>query len=166
MKQRLGIAQALLKDPQILILDEPTSALEPQGRKEVLNLISSLKGEKTIFFSTHILSDVERICDRIGILKDGKLILNDTIDNLKKKFSRRIISIEVDKRQILYEKLKEKSWIEKISFNNKNTLTLQVKDMEIAQKEIIKMIYEEDLTLFHFEFLEPSIEDIFFEVTS
>lgn len=166
MKQRLGIAQALLPNPKLLILDEPTSALDPQGRKEVLDLISSLRGEKTIFFSTHILSDVERICDRVGILKEGKLLLNDTIDNLKRKFSLRVLNIEVSNPNKLSERLKSEIWIEDISFTNKNILQIKVKDVEKAQKDIPRIISEEDLLLYHFEFLEPSLEDIFFEVIS
>lgn len=166
MKQRLGIAQALLSDPQILILDEPASALDPQGRKEVLDLIASLRGEKTVFFSTHILSDVERICDRVGILKEGKLILNDTIDSLKKRFSRRILHIEVNNPQKLFEKLKKENWIESISFSNKNALLIRVKEIQRAQREIPRIIVEEDILIDRFEFLEPTLEDIFFEVIS
>lgn len=73
MKQRLGIAQALINKPTLLICDEPTSALDPKGRKEILNILQQIKGETTVIFSTHILSDVERICDKAGILYEGKL---------------------------------------------------------------------------------------------
>lgn len=166
MKQRLGIAQALLHNPPFLILDEPTSALDPQGRREVLDLILSLKGEKTIFFSTHILSDVERVCDRVGILKEGRLLLNDTIENLKKRYSHRTLYIEVDNPQELFSKLKEIQWIESLSFLNKNGILIKVKDMLISQREIPKIISQVNLSLFKFEFLEPSLEDIFLEVIS
>ncbi|MCD2137758.1 ABC transporter ATP-binding protein [Salinicoccus halitifaciens] len=74
MKQRLGIAQALINRPKLLICDEPTSALDPKGRKEILNILHQVKGETTVVFSTHILSDVERICDKAGILYEGKLV--------------------------------------------------------------------------------------------
>lgn len=75
MKQRLGIAQALFNKPKLLICDEPTSALDPVGRKEILDILVKAKEESTIIFSTHILSDVERICDRIGFLHNGKIVL-------------------------------------------------------------------------------------------
>ncbi|MEN2984422.1 MAG: ABC transporter ATP-binding protein [Dictyoglomaceae bacterium] len=166
MKQRLGIAQALLHDPTLLILDEPTSALDPQGRKEVLDLILSLKGEKTIFFSTHILADVERVCDRVGIIKEGKLLLNDTIENLKKRYSSRTLYIEVNNCEKLFNKLKSLPWIESLSFLNKNGIIIKVKDMLVSQREIPKIISQEDLSLLKFEFLEPSLEDIFLEVVS
>ena len=83
MKQRLGIAQALLGDPKLLICDEPTSALDPAGRKEILELLYSLKGRTTVLFSTHILSDVERICDECAILHKGRLVKQGKIQNLK-----------------------------------------------------------------------------------
>ena len=74
MKQRLGIAQALFGNPKLLICDEPTSALDPAGRREILELLHSLKERTTVLFSTHILSDVERICDECAVLHKGKLV--------------------------------------------------------------------------------------------
>ena len=68
MRQRLGLAQALINQPEVLFLDEPVSALDPAGRKEVLDLIDGLRGKCTIFMSTHILADVERVCDTVGII--------------------------------------------------------------------------------------------------
>ena len=85
MKQRLGIAQALLSKPKLLICDEPTSALDPTGRKEILELLVSLKEEMTIVLSTHILSDIEKICDKVGFLSQGTIVkegdLNDLLKN-------------------------------------------------------------------------------------
>ncbi|HOP95618.1 MAG TPA: ABC transporter ATP-binding protein [Dictyoglomaceae bacterium] len=163
MKQRLGIAQALLSDPEILILDEPTSALDPQGRREILDLVSSLKGEKTIFFSTHILSDVERVCDRVGIIKEGKLILNDDIEKLKKTFSKRVILVGVNEKYKLMERLKKEDWVEEISLST-DGLKIKVKDIEKAGKLIPQIISEENISLYRFELLEPTLEEIFLEV--
>ncbi len=84
MKQRLGIAQALLHEPKLLICDEPTSALDPAGRKEILDILQAVKKKTTVIFSTHILSDVERICDEIGFLHEGKIVLSGTMDEIKK----------------------------------------------------------------------------------
>ncbi|MCM1458658.1 MAG: ABC transporter ATP-binding protein [Bacteroides sp.] len=83
MKQRLGVAQALLHKPKLLICDEPTSALDPLGRKELLDILISLKGETTVLFSTHILADVEKVCDHIAILSKGKIALCGTLDEIK-----------------------------------------------------------------------------------
>jgi len=83
MKQRLGIAQALLHQPKLLICDEPTSALDPIGRKEILDLLGSLKHETTVMFSTHILSDIERICDHIAILHKGEIKIEGAISDVQ-----------------------------------------------------------------------------------
>lgn len=86
MKQRLGIAQALLSKPKLLICDEPTSALDPQGRKEILDILKKAAQKTTIIFSTHILSDVERICDHVAILHNHKIILDTDIKTLKASY--------------------------------------------------------------------------------
>lgn len=83
MKQRLGIAQALFGNPKLLICDEPTSALDPAGRREILALLQSLKGQTTVLFSTHILSDVERICDECAVLHKGRLVKQGLMQELK-----------------------------------------------------------------------------------
>lgn len=85
MKQRLGIAQALINKPRLLICDEPTSALDPVGRKEILDIIHAARSETSVVFSTHILSDVERICDDTAILEKGKIALSGTVSELKAK---------------------------------------------------------------------------------
>lgn len=83
MKQRLGIAQALMNEPKLLICDEPTSALDPVGRKEILDILSSVKERTTVVFSTHILSDVERICDEIAFLNEGSIALKGTMEEVR-----------------------------------------------------------------------------------
>ena len=83
MKQRLGIAQALLTKPRLLICDEPTSALDPAGRKEILDILRKISSTTTVLFSTHILSDVERICDHAAFLNDGKIAVCGTLAEIK-----------------------------------------------------------------------------------
>ncbi len=85
MKQRLGIAQALLNKPKLLICDEPTSALDPVGRKEILDILQQVKEQTTVLFSTHILSDVERICTDIAFLKDGKIAVQGKLSEVRGK---------------------------------------------------------------------------------
>jgi ABC-2 type transport system ATP-binding protein len=84
MKQRLGIAQALLSRPKLLVCDEPTSALDPVGRKEILDTLMSVREQTTVIFSTHILSDVEKICTSVALLHDGKIAMQGSVDELKK----------------------------------------------------------------------------------
>ena len=86
MLQRVGIAQAILHDPRVVFLDEPMSGLDPMGRREVRNMMEELKSEgKTVFFSTHILSDAEALCDRVGIINRGRLRAVGTIDELRSR---------------------------------------------------------------------------------
>jgi len=96
MKQRLGMAQALISEPKLLICDEPTSALDPIGRKEILEILTRIKGKTTVVFSTHILSDVERICDAVAVINKGKIVLESTISDLKVKHKSKTITLEFD----------------------------------------------------------------------
>lgn len=105
MKQRLGIAQALLNEPHLLICDEPTSALDPVGRREILNLLKKAKEQTSIIFSSHILSDVEEISDYVGILENGKLLRYGTIDELTKTDE------SVKSESVVRMKRKENVWL-------------------------------------------------------
>ena len=94
MKQRLGIAQALLNRPGLLICDEPTSALDPVGRKEILDILLAVRAQTTVLFSTHILSDVERICTDVALLDDGKVRMQGTLADLRGGKSRQEYCVE------------------------------------------------------------------------
>lgn len=97
MKQRLGMAQALMGEPKLLVCDEPTSALDPIGRKEVLDILRQIKGGTTVLFSTHILSDVERICDRVAVLHDGQIAMESAISELRLQHRSKAITLEFDR---------------------------------------------------------------------
>ena len=94
MKQRLGVAQALINNPKLLICDEPTSALDPIGRKDILDILHELKGKTTVIFSTHILSDVERICDRLAVIHKSNIVLESSLSELKLERKSRAIELE------------------------------------------------------------------------
>ena len=96
MKQRLGMAQALLGEPKLLICDEPTSALDPKGRREILDILSRIKGRTTVIFSTLILSDVERICDKVAVISDGKIVLENEMVALKVPHKTKAMTIDFD----------------------------------------------------------------------
>lgn len=91
MKQRLGIAQALLNRPKLLICDEPTSALDPVGRAQILSILQAAKAETTVFFSTHILSDAEQICDRVAMLHEGTIIFQDELSALQQQVDHQFV---------------------------------------------------------------------------
>lgn len=94
MRQRLGIGATLIRDPQLFLLDEPSSALDPEGRSEVLRLIKDLQARgKTVLFSTHILDDVERICDRVGMIDGGRMVWEKPLKQLQKENTRPIFEV-------------------------------------------------------------------------
>lgn len=96
MRQRLGVAAALLPRPKVLFLDEPVSALDPAGRHDVLGIIAGLRGHTTVFLSTHILNDVERICDRIAIVDRGRLIADAPVDDLLARYATPVYRVEAE----------------------------------------------------------------------
>lgn len=165
MKQRLGIAQALINDPKVILLDEPVSALDPQGRKEVIDIIGRLRSRVTVFFSTHILADVERICDRVVIIKEGRTLLEDTIENIKALTPSRQIEVELpgqDEKTDL-DDLKDHASVDTIEHVG-STYLFTCHDLESARREIIRMIHEKDLCVKRMVIKEPTLEDIYLKV--
>ena len=163
MKQRLGIAQALLNHPKLLICDEPTSALDPIGRSEFLDLLSSLRGEMTIIFSTHILSDVERISDRVGILDDGILKVNDTLDNLKNDYSKPQIVLNFDSENTAK---KANALLNQQAYQDNSQLIIDFRNSyQESAKSILEKLLKSGLIPISLNRQLTSLEDIFTEVT-
>ncbi|MCI8826246.1 MAG: ABC transporter ATP-binding protein [Lachnospiraceae bacterium] len=160
MKQRLGIAQALLNSPKLLICDEPTSALDPLGRKEILDILCSVKNETTILFSTHILSDVERICDKIAFLNNGKIALQGTLEEIKGIRKGSGIEIEFNRQEdadLFAEKYKD----------GRRTGKVRVCCHQKTEKdmiEIMQLLTGNNISPQRIEMLEPALEDLFMEV--
>ena len=166
MKQRLGIAQALLNEPRILICDEPTSALDPVGRKDILDILLSIKDKTTVIFSTHILTDVDRVCKNIGVINDGKLAISGNLDALKAINRHDIIYIEFENendRKLACTCLEKLEGIKEIT-SEKNSLTIKVNDVKKTGKSIIHKIDGEQIYILKYEILEPTLESIFMEV--
>lgn len=161
MKQRLGIAQALLNSPKLLICDEPTSALDPMGRKEVLDILSSVKKHTTVLFSTHILSDVERICDRAAFLHEGKIALSGTMDEIRKIRKGETIELE-----FLTEKDAQK-FCELYAGGEKTGRTKLFFSKRTGRDmlEMMACLSQNQLPIVRLERLEPTLEDLFLEVT-
>lgn len=159
MKQRLGIAQALLGRPKLLICDEPTSALDPVGRKEILDILMAVKEETTVIFSTHILSDVERICTDVAFLNDGKIIMQGKTTEIKEKNQSGDMVLEFenesDAKKVL-DVFKDCSSITKTSIVFKGT----------NQKmfEILKYIADNKINISKMERMEKTLEALFLEV--
>ncbi len=133
MKQRLGIAQALLHDPELIILDEPTTGLDPQGMKEIRDLINYLSKEKnkTIFLSSHILSEVEQVANRMIIINKGKTVVEGKVQELLDSAEMKV-TIEVDDAEAAWQLIKDSGWAEKLLSTNNNKMVFDVKTDEIA----------------------------------
>ncbi|AHF10099.1 MULTISPECIES: ABC transporter ATP-binding protein [Dehalobacter] len=166
MKQRLGIAQALMNEPRLLICDEPTSALDPVGRKEILDILSIAGKQTAILISTHILSDVERLCDHIGILDDGKLVLQGKLSDIKNSYrhsSLRIALADQDSAAVLAGKLANLPFVSAVEAKE-NSLTVRLEDMATEGLKILELLLREQVFVLKYEVLEPSLEDVFLEV--
>lgn len=166
MKQRLAIAQALVNKPKVLILDEPVSALDPVGRHEVLQMISNLKSQMTIFMSSHILEDVEKVADHITIIEKGEIIIAASIEELKEKYSNPILSFEVlESNSNLIEILQKQDWIVTVS-EKFNTYKVIVNDIEMGRKKLPKLITDSGMTLLKYQMEMASLEDIYLRLVS
>jgi len=168
MVQRLGIAQALIHNPPVLFLDEPTSALDPAGRYEVLELIASLRGQVTVFFSTHILNDVERICDTVAILHHGKLLLESDREELLNQYAINTAEIELDNHSsqagAFLDVLKTQAWFESVK-QEQNTLRITVVDLPQAKQSLLPLITSSGLLVNRVEWVRPSLEEIFLKIS-
>ena len=164
MKQRLGIAQALINAPSVLLLDEPTSALDPIGRRDVLEMIASLRGRTTVFFSTHILADVDRVCDTVAILDRGRVVANAPIAELKRRAAVDRLVMEVDgDPTALVSELRSRPWLRSLEQSD-SQITLAVTDLKLAQRELPAAIAAAGLGLKRLEGAEQSLEDLFVEL--
>ena len=166
MKQRLGIAQALINAPNLLMLDEPTSALDPIGRREVLEMVASLRGRTTVFFSTHILADVERVCDDVAILERGRVVASAGIAELTARATANRLVVELEGGRdaaLLANVLTGRTWLKSLE-STERTLRMTVSDLPAAQREIPAAIAEAKVLLRRFEIEEASLEDVFVEL--
>ncbi len=165
MKQRLGVAQALINSPKILMLDEPTSALDPIGRKEVLDMIGALAGRTTVFFSTHILSDVERVCDTVAILHKGQILTQAPIGELKERYGAQKLVLEVTSQSdSLATWFTSAPWCSSVEHTNGRGLTLTVSDIEAARVAVPAEVAARGLGLIRLEAGEVSLEEVFVDL--
>ena len=170
MRQRLGIAQALVNRPRVLFMDEPTSALDPIGRRDVLSLITRLRQTATVFMSTHILSDVERVCDMVGIVDKGVLITVSSMDDLRQRFTGSVFEMEfMEDPGPFRESLQKVPWLtgpEIVAHGGASVLRVKAADVDRARKELPRVIGESGLTLTRYELVLPTIEDIFMDIVN
>ncbi|WP_347110851.1 ABC transporter ATP-binding protein [Paenarthrobacter sp. S56] len=166
MRQRLGVAQALINSPKLLLLDEPTSALDPAGRKELLDFIVTLRGQTTVFFSTHILGDVERVCDHVAVLDRGKILSQSTMGELRARHGQQVIAVEVTERAPeLASSIAGSPWALSVHPGPRGEIMVRASDPPAAQHAIPRLVAEAGVGLVRMESSELSLEDVFMELT-
>ncbi len=165
MRQRLGMAAALFYDPDLLMLDEPSSALDPEGRSDVLNLILDLKARgKTVFVSTHILSDAERVCDRVGILSQGQMIIEKSLETLLAENVQSIYDIVFNKpcEPEILARIKQLPGIQEVNGKNER-LSVWVETPESSGKALFSLFGTADIMVQSCALRRATLEDIFLE---
>ncbi|MGE5327828.1 MAG: ATP-binding cassette domain-containing protein [Thiobacillus sp.] len=162
MKQRLGIAQSLINDPKVIILDEPVSALDPIGRKEVLEIIERLRKSRTVLFSTHVLSDVDRICDDVIIIDHGKLIASAPLSDLKSQYASQVIEVELSSNAEGIGKLiNQQKWSKKV-VQNGNELKIWLSDESlVGNNTVLKFLITQKVNVVRYGTVTPQTEDLF-----
>ncbi len=165
MGQRLGLAQALVNRPPVLLLDEPVSGLDPGGRRDLLQLIERLRGQCTVFMSTHILADVERVCDAVGIISRGRLVVEAPQEELLQRYA--VPAFEVQVENHLTEQLsawadglEAQPWVTSVTLLG-STARVVVGDVETARRELMASVLTAGLVLNRYELVRPSLEDVF-----
>ncbi len=165
MRQRLGMAQALVHQPEILLLDEPVSALDPIGRKEVLDLIETLGKTHTVFMSTHILSDVERVCDSVAIINQGRLVVEGKREDLLARYARPVYEIAVNNGNggalaAFITAAGSLPGVRKTHLQG-NVARILVEDIHQTRLALLDLVLRQQLPVERFEVVHPSLEEVF-----
>ena len=168
MRQRLGLAQALVNRPEVLFLDEPASALDPSGRREVLQLIEGLRGQATVFMSTHILADVERVCDTVGIIARGRMVAEERREELLARYAVPAFELEAEETSLARMRewagrLAQEPWVQTVSQDGPSVRVV-VSDLQRAKRELLSSALSSGLVLTRYEMVRPSLEDVFLQL--
>ena len=164
-KQRVGLAAALIHDPEVLILDEPTTGLDPNQIIEIREVIRSLGAQKTILFSTHILQEVEAVCNRVIIINKGNLIADNNLKDLQSRHSKPVIRVQ-------FKEALEAQWLERSITSltalrklNSNEWELEATDPAEAKKQLMALSMEQNLNIVSLQSTDQSLEDVFRSLT-
>lgn len=165
-KQRVGLAAALIHDPEVLILDEPTTGLDPNQIIEIRDVIKKQGLNKTVLFSSHILQEVEAICDRVIIINKGKLVADDKLSHLQKGSSSNHVVIVQFKEQIQKEILEKITDVTKVDEPQPATFKLQTANPEAVRKQVLEIALQHNLNIVSLQSENNSLEDVFRNLTA
>lgn len=164
MRQRLGIAQAIVHRPPVIIMDEPVSALDPIGRREIMNLIASLKKESTVLLSTHVLSDVDRLCDEVAIMKEGRVLVQSPLAELKASFAKPVVRVEFDRDPAPFlDTIQTEPWVREI---RQEGTSLRITTHGESGNTALRFLSALPADIIRFEQALPETEDLFIDLVS
>ncbi|MCL1598995.1 MAG: ABC transporter ATP-binding protein [Actinomycetia bacterium] len=166
MLQRLGLAAAVVSRPDLLLLDEPAAALDPAGRREVLDLVKELSGSSTVVFSSHILDDVAEVCDVIGILRRGQIVYQGSLDGLLERYrsNRYVVRVRHEGDRVAQAIVSE-PWVSATASGPDGVVLVTVTDLEDAERHLIGALAKIDVPVVSVNPAATSLEEIFLEVT-
>ena len=165
-KQRVGLAAALVHDPEVLILDEPTSGLDPNQIVEIRNVIKALAQEKTILFSSHIMQEVEAICDRVIIINKGNIVADDQLSNLQKQNGTVQQVIVSFKEKVSETSLQSLAGVQKVHNVQNAEFRIDCTNAEAVKKQLLQLSIEKNLNIVSLQSEEQSLENVFRELTN
>jgi ABC-2 type transport system ATP-binding protein len=166
MLQRLGLASVVVSEPEVLLLDEPAAALDPAGRREVLNLIAEMRGRSTVIMSSHILDDVQEVCDEIGILRRGEIVYQGSVDGLLGRYVGNSFAVEVrSSSDGVVDLLLDEPWVKTVDVGPDGRLAIAVSDIEAAEMRLVAVLAESGVPVVSMTRHTTSLEDVFLEVT-
>ncbi len=165
MKQKIGIAASLIHEPKLLILDEPTANLDPIGRADVIKKIKDLSDRVSVFVSSHILSEIEQMCEDVTMINHGKIVVSDSIRNIKKSFISNLYILDTNMNEEFLEQLKKEKFVSKVRIDEiDGKIHIIPTDPEKLREEISQMIIDNKAKLITFYQPELSLQDIFMEI--
>jgi len=165
-RQRVGLAQALIHDPAILILDEPTSGLDPNQIIEIRNLISEVGKEKTVMLSTHIMQEVEAICDRIIIINKGEIVADDSIESIHKHSKDQLVTVIVEfDKEADQKELEKIDLVDKVAKIDEKNWLIQSSSTEDIRPNIFSFAVKSNMAVLSMQKKEKSLEEVFQELT-
>ncbi len=167
MLQRLGLAATVISDPQILLLDEPSAALDPAGRREVLDVVTRLRGHATVMFSSHILGDVQEVCDTVGILREGRLLFEGPLDDLLVGRAGVIYRVRLrEPNDAAVTTLRNAAWVQSVEQLAPGDLRVIATGPGHAEHELIRSLADTGARVISLNPEGADLEDVFLELTS
>lgn len=165
-KQRVGLAAALVHDPEVLILDEPTSGLDPNQIIEIRNVIKSLATQKTILFSSHIMQEVEAICDRVIIIHKGNIVADDALHTLQQASNNGQLVTVVFKESVAMPQLQHLSGLKALQSPSVGSFNIECQDAELVKKQLLQLSIEQNLNIVSLQSQTRNLESIFKSLTT